>query len=315
MKAFITGITGFAGSFLAEHLLAAGDEVLGASRSGRWVQGTPETVRRSAPVVAWDLGKLTGDEAIRERLRNFQPEVIYHLAALSVPDDCGPALPTPLAGMVNIGGAERIAELALSLAHPPRLVFVSTSHVYAPVTPDRYIVDESAPLEPRGGYGASKLAGESLVLRMHAERGLNVVVARSFQHTGPRQEARLMLPSWARQFVAGEKPVKVYNLDTWLDLSDVRDIVRAYRLLAKHGESGGIYNIGSGRRTRSGDVFDELRRQADPSRASLELQGGARQNWIANNRRLIETTGWQPEIPLPTTVADTLAYWREVGPA
>jgi nucleoside-diphosphate-sugar epimerase len=62
-------------------------------------------------------------------------------------------------------------------------------------------------------------------------------------------------------------------------------------------------------------VFDELRRQADPTRPSLELQGGARQNWIANNRRLIETTGWQPEISLPTTVADTLAYWREVGPA
>jgi GDP-4-dehydro-6-deoxy-D-mannose reductase len=246
-----------------------------------------------------------------ERLKQFAPDVIYHLAALAVPDDCGADWPTPQAGMINIGGTSRIVEMACALPRPPRVLFISTSHVYAPVTFDHCFVDENAPLDPRAGYGASKLAAEDLVQRASRERGIEVVVARAFQHTGPRQAERLMLPSWSSQFVAGFNPVQVYSRDTYIDLTDVRDVVRAYRLLAERGKSGLVYNVGSGRRVRTGDVFDELHRQADTSRRWVELRPGAKQNWIADNRRLVECTGWRPEISLKQTVADTLGWWRQ----
>ena len=311
MKSFITGVTGFAGSYLAEHLLAAGDEVWGCSRSARWGFAVPEQVRREVRVLPWNIDELRHDKSLYDALVEFAPEAIYHLAALAVPDDCGRGWPTRRAGLVNVGGTARMLDVAASLPSQPRFLFVSSSHVYAPATREQYLVDEQAPLDPRAGYGASKLAGETLVARARRERGLSVVIARAFQHTGPRHDAALMLPAWAQQFASAEdKPVRVYNRDSWIDLSDVRDVVRAYRLLVERGDNGGIYNVGSGHRQRSGDVLAVLQQLAGSPREVLELHPGEKQNWIADRRRLTACTGWEPEIPLTQTVADTLAYWR-----
>ncbi len=311
MKSFITGITGFAGAFLAEHLLALGDEVLGCSRQGRWGVEVPDDVQRQVRVLNWDIGELRHDKPLYDALAEFAPDAVYHLAALAVPDDCGKGWPTRRAGVVNVGGTARILDMAASLPRQPRLLFVSTSHVYAAVTAERCLVDEQAPLDPRAGYGASKLAGEKLVERARRERGLSTVIARAFQHTGPRQEARLMLPSWAKQFAdTADKPIRVYNRDTWIDLTDVRDVVRSYRLLIECGAEGEIYNVGSGERVRTGDVLEALQQSANLRREVLELHPGPKQNWIADRRRLTAATGWQPEIPLSQTVADTLAFWQ-----
>jgi GDP-4-dehydro-6-deoxy-D-mannose reductase len=303
VRSFITGITGFAGGFLAEHLIASGDDVAGTTR---W----PREAASEIELVHWDIADLSSDANLFEKLRRFAPDVIYHLAALAIPDDCGAEWPTPEAGMINIGGTSRIVELACALPHRPRLLFVSTCHVYAPVTFEHFLVDENSPLDPRAGYGASKLAAEAVVQRAARTQNLDVVIARAFQHTGPRQAERLMLSSWCSQFTAGVDPVEVYNRDTWIDLTDVRDIVRAYRLLVERGERGEIYNVGSGRCIRTGDIFDELRRQADPQRRWVELRPGAKQNWIADNRRLVECTGWQARVAVERTVADTLEHWR-----
>jgi GDP-4-dehydro-6-deoxy-D-mannose reductase len=102
----------------------------------------------------------------------------------------------------------------------------------------------------------------------------------------------------------------VLNRDSWFDMTDVRDVARAYRLLAVHGQCGQIYNVGSGRSQRSGDVFDRLLQLADCRRPWIELKPGTRQEPIARIDRLQQATGWQPQIPLDATLRDTLAYWR-----
>lgn len=316
MRAFITGISGFAGGHLAEWLCAAGDRVAGANRTGRWPHGTPESVRAAATLLAWDLGAGLTDET-RRQVRDFGPEVVYHLGALSVPADCGEQEPTPRAWAVNVTGTSEVLELVRSLPHRPRLVMVSSAHVYGAVPAEQPVVSEETPVAPQSAYARTKCAAEQLVLAVIREGGVDGLVARAFKHAGPRQGERMMLAEWARQLVAGASPVVVRCLDSHLDLTDVRDVVRAYRLLAERGQTGMVYNVGSGRSVRTGDLFATLRRLADSQAAVRETAPGFRQEMIADARRLTAATGWRPEIPLEQTLLDTLADWRrrESAPA
>lgn len=321
MKALITGITGFVGGFLAEHLLAVGDEVLGCATAGGWPREHPE--RRSPPpsvrgriaVLPWDLGDPRGlSEQARTQIAEFAPTCIYHLAAISVPGFCGADEPTAKALAVNVEGTSRVLELAASLTPHPRVLFTSTSHVYAPSKPCSRLC-ETAPLGPRRGYGKTKLAAEGRVAAACREGRLDCVIARAFQHTGPRQEPEMMLPEWCQQLVADDSgPVRVRSLHTWIDLTDVRDVVRAYRLLVERGEPGGVYNVGSGLPRRTGDIFQRLIDLAGSSRAASELSAvGEKWDPIADIGLLTGKTGWRPEIPLEKTLADTLEYWRRRG--
>jgi GDP-4-dehydro-6-deoxy-D-mannose reductase len=313
MKAFITGVTGFAGGFLAEHLLASGDRVLGCSTRVTWPEWAPGELRGEVELLTWDLGDPAGpSNEVRARIAAFAPDCIYHLAALSVPQDCGRDEPTARAVAVNVGGTIAVLDLAASFSPPPRVLFTSTSHVYGLVTPERFRLDESAPLGPRRGYGITKLSAEERIRERVRRGGPDVVIARSFQHTGPRQEPKLMLPEWARQFAGqGTAPVRVRNLNTWIDLSDVRDVVLAYRLLIERGVAGSVYNVGSGIARRTGEVFDILARYAGSDRP-IEVESlEERHDPIADHRKLMALTGWQPKIPLKKTVHDTFDYWRE----
>lgn len=313
-RALITGVAGFAGGFLAEHLLSRGDAVLGAAPGGQWEPNSSGAIRDQVELVAWDLGSEAGlgGEA-RRRIGAFRPSAVYHLAALSIPDDCGKEEPLPAALAVNVEGTRRVVELAAGLPSRPRLLMVSSAKVYAPVGPGNPFVTETSPLGPRAAYGRTKLAAEQIVREAVARRECDAVIARAFQHTGPRQRARMMLPEWACQFASGDSgPVEVRTCDAVIDLSDVRDVVRAYRLLMACGERGGVYNVGSGRPRRSGEVLDILRNLAGPDRPVCETRPGPKHDAIANTMRLIQNTGWQPEIPLQQTVADTWAYWKEL---
>ena len=314
-RALITGIAGFVGGFLAEHLLECGDVVLGCSPDGMWEKDSPEELRSRVELAAWDLGDPEGISAeARRRIEDFRPDCIYHLAALSVPEDCGDEEPAPPAVAINVEGTRRVMELAASLRWRPRVLFTSSSHVYAPVSRESPRVDETAPLGPRRGYGRTKLLAEGEVRRAVDQLGCDAVITRGFQHTGPRQNPRMMLPQWARQFSAGPEPIEVYTCDAQIDLSDVRDVVRAYRLLLERGRRGEAYNVGSGTSRRSGDVLELLRNLADPQRPIVELRPGFKQDPISEVTRLVQCTGWRAEIPLETTVSDTLAWWRRREP-
>jgi GDP-4-dehydro-6-deoxy-D-mannose reductase len=216
MRAFITGITGFAGFHLAEHLLACGDEVLGCSTTGVWPTAVPRELTLSAEAIAWDISRDDGlSDAARRRIASFAPTSLYHLAAVSVPDLCGEGEPTPAAREVNVAGTRRVFELARSLSPPPRVLYVSSSHVYAPVAFEHNLVSEDAPLGPRRGYGITKLAAEQLACQA-ADEGLDVLIARAFQHAGPRQGPRMMLSEWISQLAADDdSPVRVRTLDAY----------------------------------------------------------------------------------------------------
>jgi GDP-4-dehydro-6-deoxy-D-mannose reductase len=120
-----------------------------------------------------------------------------------------------------------------------------------------------------------------------------------------------MLPEWACQLAHhATAPVRVRNLETWIDLSDVRDVVRAYRLLVEHGRRGETYNVGSGTARRTGEVLEMLLRVATAGRSVIEEAPGERWDPVADNRKLVAETGWRPLVPLETTVQDTFDYWR-----
>ncbi len=315
-RALITGVSGFVGPYLAEHLLDCGDEVLGTSPGGTWPDSTwpdrsLQTVRPKVELIAWDLSRADGlSQASRRAIQRFRPQVVYHLAAISVPAECGEEQPTPQAVAVNVDGTRRVLEAAAALVRPPRVLLASTSHVYAPTGESSPRVDEHWPLAPRQGYGRTKLAAEEAVRRAIAS-GLDALIVRAFQHTGPGQQPPMMLPEWTLQFArGGPEPVRVQTLDAWIDLSDVRDVVRAYRLLAVEGERGAAYNVGSGQSRRSGAILELLRQAAGVDRAVVELRPGRKQDPIADISRLVRRTGWQPRVPLEQTVADTLAWWQ-----
>ncbi len=310
MKALITGITGFAGQYLTQHLIHSGDQVIGSTFLDTWHESVSSELREQVAVFEWNLAEPLSHEA-RQVVQQFAPDCIFHLAAISVPAQCGSDEPSVLSHAVNVGGTRAVIELARSLETRARLLVVSSSHVYAPVARERPVVTEDAPLGPTGAYGKTKWQAEQVCLQA-IEDGLDVVIVRAFQHVGPRQLPKFMLPEWAQQFaVPSDLPIQVVTLDSHVDLSDVRDVVRAYRLLMARVTTHPIYNVGSGKAVRSGDVFDLLVRLSGQTRGAVERSPGFRQHPVADVSRLVVDTQWTPQIPLEQTVADTLAYFQE----
>lgn len=306
MKALLTGITGFVGGHLTRHLLASGDEVVGVSQNGAW----PADFSLPVTLVPADLAHDFTPSFIAE-IDKYAPDVIYHLAGLSIPSDCGGSgEPTPAAWNVNVEAVRRIVELAAALRRRPRVVFTSSSHVYRAVPVDAPIVDESAPLEPRTAYGRTKLAAEEVCRRAVAETGADIVVVRSFSQAGERQDARLMLAEWAAALARRDPQIEIGNDNVTIDLLDVGDAVRALRLLTLHGASGSVYNVGSGIARTSGDLFRLLQTMADDSRPVRIRSPERRSDPIADTRRLQAATGWRPEVPIERTIADVWHYWR-----
>jgi GDP-4-dehydro-6-deoxy-D-mannose reductase len=308
----ITGAAGFAGQHLVRELLASGYQVVGGTLDGTpppsGVLNASETER-----VRWVALDITCDEQLRSVLADTRPHRVFHLAAQSsVGFSFSDVLGTWTA---NATGTLRLLCTLAESADPPRLLFVSSSEVYGAVPEHEQPIGESRPLAPANPYGASKAAAEIVVRQMGATSGLHVVVARSFNHTGPGQSTRFSLPNWAEQLAAlsggaTEPVLQVGNLEARRDLLDVRDVVRAYRILIERGERGGVYNVCRGEAHRLRDVVEAMvevsasgaRIQVDPERlrpVDTPL--------ILGDPRRIRSLGWTPEIELRQTLTDLLA--------
>jgi GDP-4-dehydro-6-deoxy-D-mannose reductase len=195
------------------------------------------------------------------------------------------------------------------------VLVISSGVVYKPSANP---VDEHAELLPANPYALSKLAQDQLSLRA-ADAGLDVVVARPFNHIGPRQEPAFAVATFARQIALAElgrtEPVvRVGNLDACRDLTDVRDVVAAYEGLMEGGRSGEAYNVSSGRLVRMGDVLDRLL-AASTVQISVEvsaerLRASDTPVLVGDARRIQSTTGWVPAHSLDETLQDTIAWWR-----
>ena len=304
-RVLITGASGFAGGHLAAACRTAGDDVVALSRSGA-----------GPGAVAVDL--LDADAA-RSAVAAAVPEVAYHLAALAHVGrswgDPGATLAENQAMTLNLFEAVR-AEAPGAI-----VVAVSSGEVYGP--PVSLPVDEDAPLRPQNPYAVSKAAADLLGGFYADAHGLRVVRPRAFNHAGPGQPPLYALASFARQVAAGieggEDPIRVLtgNPDARRDFTDVRDVVRAYRLLAGAGASGAV-NVCSGRSASARELIAALGRAAGVEIAHEVDATLVRANEVMEVRgsaaRLHALTGWEPEIGLETTLADTVAWWRaEIG--
>ena len=317
MRALVTGITGFVGGHLAEHLLGSGDEVAGLSTSGRW----PSNLTHLADRVAIEACDLVGvaDSDLSERIKHHHPDAVFHLAAQANPQA---SLADPRGTWaLNLGGTLTLLEAVRSSGLKPRVVLVGSGVCYGNPTPEYLPVSESCPLRPNNPYSASKGAADLLGVQHFLSHGTEVVMARPFNHAGPRQSPTYVLGGLARQVAeveAGRKDrVEVGNLDIVRDFLDARDVVRAYRLLATVDASkvaGEVFNVGSGRGTKLLDALEILRSRArrpipvhvDPARVRPVDQPLL----VADPTKLKGATGWEPRHSIESTLADMLEEAR-----
>ncbi len=309
MRALITGIGGFVGRHLLEHLREHDDDVSGIGRPADCVGLDP-----SARVFEADLRDRTAVEAV---MRQARPDAIYHLAAqASVGEsvaDPWPTLSNNLQAQMNLFEAVLAADLR------PTVLVIGSSDEYGRVRPDEVPTHEDVPLRPTTAYGVSKVGQDVMGYQYFAQHHLPVVRVRPFNHTGPGQDDRFVVASFARQIAeieAGlrEPVIRVGNLDVYRDFSDARDIVRGYRLAVTAGVPGEVYNLGRGEATSVGAILDALialgrvpvEVTPDPSRfrpADVPRQ-------VADCAKFHALVGWRAEIPLQATLRDTLEYWR-----
>jgi len=292
MKALVTGASGFVGRHLVDHLTASGDEVALCDR----VHGG---------IDICDAG------AIASLVRSEGPDAVYHLAGWA---DVGGSWSEPVeAFRANAEGTLNVL-LACADAGVARVLSVGSADVYGRVTEAELPLREDAPLRPVSPYAASKVAADFLGLQAFLGRGLGVIRVRAFNHLGPGQTDRFVAPALAtriaRNEVEGGEVVPVGNLSPRRDFTDVRDVVRAYRLLVERGEPGEVYNVCSGRDIAVQQLAEMLvaiaerpmRLEPDPDLqrpVDIPVLRG-------DNARIRAATGWQPEIPMEQTLADLL---------
>ena len=316
MNVLITGITGFAGSHLAEYILAhhPGVQVHGIIR---W--------RSRMDNVASILGKVELHEAdlkdmvsLKKVLAASRPERIFHLAAQSfVPTSW--RLPAETF-MINSVGQINLFESILDLKLDPRIQIAGSSEEYGMVHPDEVPMKETNPLRPLSPYAVSKVAQDLLGYQYFKSYGLKVIRTRGFNHTGPRRGDVFVTSNFSKQVAEIEKGkrepvIHVGNLDAKRDFTDVRDMVRAYWLAAEKGEPGDVYNLGSGSAISMHQLLEMLsslsrtkfRIQVDPDR----LRPSDVQILLADASKFRALTGWAPTIPFEKTLSDLLDYWRE----
>ena len=287
--------------------MAAGDDVVALSRSA----SEPETA--GARPVAVDL---LDAAATGHAIAQAEPEVVYHLAALASVagswERPGAALSENTLATLNLLEAVR------TRAPDARVIVVGSGEIYG--RPASLPVDENAPLRPQNPYAVSKAAVDLLAAMYVDAHGLEIVRVRAFNHAGPRQSTDYVVASLTRQvaigLAAGESPVRVVtgNPEPRRDFTDVRDVALAYRELAASAPPD-AYNVCSGRATSVAELIallrevtgSEIAHEVDPGRVRahdvMEIRG--------SHDRLTAATSWEPRIPLATTLADTVAWWRE----
>ncbi|MBI2887405.1 MAG: GDP-mannose 4,6-dehydratase [Chloroflexi bacterium] len=345
MRVFITGVTGFVGSHLAEYLLTLPDvEAFGLYRPRSRMenlenlrrQGKLNPVGENASLTsAQQLEGLLVERAERSVLNlvegdmldpfsmervigAIQPERIFHLAAQSYVPGSQSAPAATL--QTNILGELNIFEAVRKTKTDPLIQIAGSSEEYGDVRPEETPIKETNPLRPLSPYGVSKVAQEMLAYQYHRSFGLRTVVTRAFNHEGPRRGHVFVTSSQALQIAEIEKGLRppvlyVGDRSSRRDWTDVRDIVRAYWLSLERGTPGEAYNIGCGVDRSIGDLQDLL---LSMTSAKIEVrEDPARYRpsdvtlLLADCSKFRAATGWEPAIPFEQTIQDLLNYWRE----
>jgi len=312
VRILITGVTGFAGSHLASHLAAETQyRLYGVSRNLR------RMLPRLQPRITCFQGDLQDAAFVAEVLQTVQPDVVYHLAGQPfVPAAWSQPWETI---KLNVLPQLNLLQVIVAQKLQVRFISVSSGKVYGVAAAARIPFKEDMLLEPDNPYDLSKVTEDLMALQYFQSFGVETIRARPFNHIGPRQSHRFVAAAFARQIArieAGLQPpaVRVGNLAARRDFSDVRDVVRAYILLAEKGRPGEAYNIGSGKAVPVQTILDTL---VDMSSAAIAIEPDPERMRpsdqpvsYGDTAKLRHETGWQPEISLEESLRDILNYWR-----
>jgi len=306
----VTGVTGFVGHHLAAVLLADGHRVTGIIR--------PSAPGRVPDGIAVRDAEITDVDAVARVVHAERPDAIIHLAGAS---SVGASFRDPRGTWdVNLGGSLAVLEAVRTAADAPRTLIITSGEIYGLVPTDALPVDEATPLCPVSPYGASKAAADIAAAQYQRGYRLPIVRVRPLNHIGPGQDARFVLPNLARQIAQAEHEgrdrmeIKIGNLATRRDFTDVRDVVRAYARLLVAGHPGAPYLVCSGRSLAIAELVEcmaaaarlDVRIVVDPGL----VRAGEQSDLYGDARRLRAETGWNPAIDIEQTVADTLDWWR-----
>lgn len=294
MKALVTGANGFVGRHLLEHLDSRGDDAVGVDREC----------------------DVTDRAAVLDTLERVRPDTIYHLAALTA---VGASWSNPVEyTRVNVLGTKHVLDAAFRAVPHARVVLVSSADVYGVVRPDDLPLVESFRVAPANPYASSKVEAEHVAHDAVREHRQHVVIARPFNHVGPGQSTSFAVPAIVDRLLQAvadaAEEIVVGDLSTRRDFSDVRDVVRAYRLLAENGVAGEVYNIASGTDV---ELFDIAQRLVDAIAPSVRLRTDEsliRPVEVPVSRgsyeKLHRATAWRPTIGLDESLRDVIEEMR-----
>ena len=311
-KALITGISGFAGSYLSENLVSSGYQVSGSYLTDDSLKNLPNKDKVSLHKV-----NLLDEGAVEELLGKEKPEYIFHLAALTSPknsfDDPKNTFVNNVSAQINL--LESVCKNKLT---DSRILIVSSAEVYGLVPKDDLPIDEDTKFNPANPYAVSKLAQDFLGLQYFHSYKLNIVRVRPFNHVGPRQSPDFVVSALAKRIAEIEKGrenvMKVGNLTSKRDFTDVSDMVEAYRLALEKGEAGQVYNLGSGKSFEISEILDKLLSFSKVKIITEEDQSLMRPSdnpdLVCDARKFEKLTGWKAQIPIEKTLENTLNYWR-----
>ena len=302
MRVLITGISGFVGTHLAQHLSQQGELVVGFDK---------------APPKNRDIHSYEGDIAnlteIKHALNDFEPQIVFHLAGILK------ASQPEAFHQVNVLGTNMLMDAVRERNKKPIVLLASSSAIYGRGYGGRPITERFRP-RPETPYATSKLEAEKLARSYFKSDGVPIVIARAFNLLGPGQPPTLACSAFARQIALVEKSgasdtIVTGNLSARRDYTDVRDVVRAYVQLAQRGRPGSVYNICSGQAVATRECLDILVQMAGvPLRVIVDpdrLQATDIPIQVGSAERLHRLTGWQPRISLRQSLANLLAYWRD----
>lgn len=313
-KAFITGITGFAGSHLARLLHSNGQYDVSGTYLSEDSKLVLEDLSSDIDLIQLDL---MDKKRVEDVVAELRPDLIFHLAALTAPglsfDNPGKVFTNNVEAEINIFEAVRKVKLN------PRILITSSAEVYGLVSPSDIPIDESTPLNPTNPYAVSKIAQDFLALQYFLSYKMEIVRARPFNHIGPGQTDSFAVAAFAKKIAEIEndkiKPVLyVANLESKRDFTDVEDMARAYMLLIEKGQPGEAFNIGSGRGFKMSEILSKLLSMSDRKievRQDKELLRPLDNPVLVCDPGKIEkATAWKAEIPIEETLKKILEYWR-----
>ena len=316
MRSLITGIGGFAGSHLADLLIAQGEVVQGTVREPSHTNLVEHLLGRSQveihPIDIRDRKGMT------DLLRDERFDRIYHLAGVTfIPE----SVESPEETLdVNLRGTLSLFEAVRAAAPTARVLYVSSAAAYGDIDDPSRPVEEATPFRPINPYGFTKAAGDLMAYQYVRQHGLDIVRGRPFNHTGPRQAPMFVCSEFAKavaEMEEGRRPpeITVGNLDIGRDFTDVRDIVRGYVLLLDRGRTGRSYNLASGRATKVREILNHLIALAKTEIHIIEdprkFRAGEVLSIIGSAEKAAREIDWRPDIPLERTLGDLLDWWRE----